>query len=168
VLAGVRGVATGADGRFAIENLPAGEVTLVASATSMLPAEYGQARYGAPGAMIALTEGAFQSVDMVLTRAARIRGTVSGGPNDREGTVTLARADAPGTALRSVTLQRSQSRFTFSGLQPGDYIVSWTSRAKPSPILRSETITLAAGDDVSSVELRIAVLAAEYPVRGSD
>jgi hypothetical protein len=142
-----RSATTDDQGQFSIGKLPAGRYSLSASKPGHLNASYGQARPGRPGTPIQLADGQRFEARLQISKGGVITGTLL----DEIG------EPLPGTQVRVLrytmqtgvrTLQQAGTGSTddrgiyrIFGLQPGDYIVSATSRnaAGPSDLERMQS-----------------------------
>jgi hypothetical protein len=147
-LLGVNGInriaTTGADGRYELRDLPAGDYRIAVSKSGMASLQFGQRRPFEPARVIALKEGQQSSADVVLLRG----GVIAGRVYDRWGEpVSGVRVNA----MRSRTVngrRRLQAiapgdetddtgAFRLYGLTPGDYYVAarqpQEGRAIPTP-----------------------------------
>jgi protocatechuate 3,4-dioxygenase beta subunit len=129
---------TGADGRYAFGDLPAGRYTVRVSKPRYLPLEYGQRRPFEPGRRILLEPRArLQDVDMLLPRAGVVAGRVlepSGDPIERVW-VQLFRVGYTDGQRRLVSAGRAVSNdigeYRLSGLAPGEYYLFAREMAVP-------------------------------------
>ena len=127
---------TGADGTFLFPNVPPGEYTIEASATSYIPDMYGDGRDEFTPAIHTLTSGQTRSgVEIALKPAAAIYGRII---DDRGELVVGATVQARRTRYRQglreyVVVQSVTSNdlgeYRLYKLPPGDYRVSVTARS---------------------------------------
>jgi hypothetical protein len=128
------------EGRFLVDNLPAGRFTVSVSKSAWVPAYYGANRPGAaPGTPIALLDGE-RKVDIVvpLARGAVLAGRIvdqNGTPlsglrpalmlyRTQSGKRVLSRVGAAGAAASGTTDDRGE--FRLYGLAPGTYVIGVT------------------------------------------
>jgi hypothetical protein len=122
---------TGADGRFALKNVPAGKYRLKVSRNGYFDAEYGQKKPGDPGATFSLRPGQIES-DLLfkMGRAGVISGRIfdeDGQPMERVMVTALRNQYADGRKeLRLFAESESNDlgEFRLYGLSPGHYYVS--------------------------------------------
>ncbi len=122
---------TGSDGRFAIRDLPAGPVSLQASAPGYLAGNIGQSRPRGPARPLRLTPGQQVSDAVVrLWKVGVITGTVideAGEPVIGVNVLAYRRGDlgAASVAFVAAGSGRTDDRgvYRLSALAPGDYIV---------------------------------------------
>jgi hypothetical protein len=123
-------VVTDDEGRWRVDELPAGRFTITATKTAYLPSVYGATRPGRPGTLMAVGVGQqLGGIRLVLVRGGVITGTV----RDEDGmpaagtSIVVARVGEPFamggmfTAERIVTDDRGEYRVF--GLAPGEYLV---------------------------------------------
>jgi protocatechuate 3,4-dioxygenase beta subunit len=121
---------TGADGKYAIADLPAGAYTITATRTGYAPFTYGRGRTGT-GTPIAVANGQHvANIDLPLVAGGVIAGRIldeDGSPFAGASVEALAyRYQNGGTTLVSVTTAQTDDRgeFRLFGLPPGGYYVS--------------------------------------------
>jgi len=120
---------SGADGKYAITDLPAGAYTVSATRTGYAPQSYGQGR-NINGTPITVTNTQVGNIDMALVPGGSIVGRIL----DEDGTpfggavvdALVARYDNGADTLFSVasTLTDDRGEFRLFGLAPGQYYVS--------------------------------------------
>jgi len=129
-----RGAITDDEGRFTLENLPAGLFTLTVSRASFITSAYGARRPGRPGTAIAVGEG--QHVDrlvVTLWRGAAIAGAITDENGAPVSGIPVTAIPARAGGVRLLTLSNNpattdeRGEFRIFGLEPGTYLVS----AKP-------------------------------------
>ena len=120
---------SGADGRYAIGELPGGAYIVSATRTGYAPQTYGQGRT-ITGTPVAVADGQQAAVDLTLTPGGYILGRVF----DEDGTpfagaeveALISRFEAGADMLFSVATSQTDDRgeFRLFGLAPGSYYVS--------------------------------------------
>jgi hypothetical protein len=126
-----RGAITDDDGRFALEQLPAGVFTLTVSRASFITSVYGAKRPGRPGTAIAVGDGQkVEGLTVRMWRGAAIGGVIK----DEAGTpvpgisVNVIPARAGGSGLLTLSNNGAttddRGEFRIFGLEPGTYLVS--------------------------------------------
>lgn len=122
---------TGADGTFALINIPAGKYGLVVSRSGYVAAEYGQQKPSDPGAMLSLSPGQEKkSLLFKLMPAAVIAGRVldEDGEPMQHSQVTAAKEvynqGRRTLATRAMASTDDLGQFRLFGLAPGRYFVS--------------------------------------------
>jgi hypothetical protein len=137
---------TGADGRYAITDLPAGSYTVSATRTGYAPQTYGQGR-AIMGTPVVLANAQQAAIDLALTPGGFIVGRIL----DEDGTpfagaevdALITRFEAGANTLFSVATAQTDDRgeFRLFGLAPGQYYVSaadpaFRSVSTPRGVLR--------------------------------
>src|SRR5688500_6233465 len=120
---------TGADGRYAITDLPAGSYIVSAVRSGYAPQTYGQGRV-VTGTPVPLTDRQQATIDLPLTPGAIVVGRIL----DEDGTpfagaeieALISRFEAGADTLFSVSTALTDDRgeFRLFGLAPGSYYVS--------------------------------------------
>ena len=126
-----RGVSTDADGRWALDNLPAGSYNVSISKNGFLTLSYGQRRPFTPGTPIKLLNGeAMTKVDVALPRASAIAGRIVdelGEPVAGAGVSVQRQGFANGvprlTSVGPTDTTDDLGAFRVHGLPTGDYYV---------------------------------------------
>ncbi|MDN3355641.1 MFS transporter [Actinomadura sp. DC4] len=130
---------TDQNGRFAIEDLVAGTVTVVASADGHRPSAL----------PVEVNGQATTRCDVELRAGGRVRGTVRGGVEDRPlSDARVALVNAAGDTV-AVTTTSSDGGYTFTDLDAGDYTLT-ASAYEPA----TATMTID-GPDQALVDLRL-------------
>jgi hypothetical protein len=117
------------DGRFALDRLPSGRVTLTVSKAAYLTTSFGARRPGRPGTTIQIDDGERRDLTMRLTRGAVIAGTI----RDERG-LSLAGVQVIASRIGAVTTPApfsdegwlttdDRGAYRAFGLEPGDYLV---------------------------------------------
>ena len=130
---------TDAEGRYEINELPAGRFTVMATKGGYVQGQFGQRRPGEPGTPIDLSDGQrAERVNFVLSRGSVIAGRiVDDGGEPVSGTMVSAmryqfmsgtRRLMPGGGEGSTDRTDDQGHFRLFGLPPGDYYVSANNR----------------------------------------
>jgi hypothetical protein len=133
-----RVTATGDDGSFAFDAVPAGHVLIVAGKPTYMAALYGAARAGRPGEVVAVGGGRTSDLVVVLQKGASVAGRVLDGdgqpvvgtrvrvtPRRGVGLDVVLGGDVGEPAI--VTTDETGAYRVFD-LPPGDYLVSAAAR----------------------------------------
>lgn len=130
------------DGRFAFDNLPAGEYAITATRAAFLPAEYGARRPGRLASRLSITAGAaFDNVTLYMARGAAIEGIVrdvNGEPAANMGVVVSSPDNVAQfvSVLGSPWMTDDRGLYRAFGLAPGSYVVF----ATPTVVRRGEIV----------------------------
>jgi len=130
-----RSAITDDDGRFTIDRLPVGRVSLTAHKRGYVSGAFGATRPGRPGTPLVLAAGQSASVTILLARAGVIAGTIRderGQPIAGlrvfpiDGRRPAAPRPAPGVDSDSSVLTDDRGVYRLHGLAPGNYVVAAT------------------------------------------
>lgn len=114
------------DGTFAIENVPAGIFTLLATKPGYLPARFGATEPGQAGLAIRVSNGRdVEGLAIAMWPGAAIGGTIrdqNGRPRQGVGVSVTGESTPGGSSL--ATVSDDQGRYRVFGLAPGEYLVS--------------------------------------------
>ena len=127
-----RSISTDAEGRWMLEELPAGRITLRVSKGGFVPLSYGQRRPFEPGKPIQLADGQIlENIDIALPRASVVTGRIVDefGEPVSGVRVTAMRHQFTGGQRRPTYVGDGDTsddigQFRLYGLPPGDYYLS--------------------------------------------
>lgn len=121
---------TGADGRFVIRDLPAGNVQLSTRAAGYVPGSHGQSRpNGAPLPVVVSAENRVIAATIRMWRHASITGIITDERNDPAVNIQVRamqrtfRQGQPRFTMAASGRTDDRGMYRISGLTPGDYIV---------------------------------------------
>lgn len=158
---GARTAITDDDGRYAIDQLPAGRFIVWATRAGFLSVKYGQDASGLVESRVVLTGADRVEADFVLTPGAAISGTVVDGNGDPVVSGVVHVRPAVRSAPRRVwdfghpAVTDGRGAFRVWGLQAGEYLVFATapqprdSSVPPGAV----TVRVAAGEEMRDVAL---------------
>jgi CBS domain-containing protein len=159
---------TGADGRFVVRDLPAGNVQLTAQAPGYLSTNQGQGNAGSPVARPITISAENRVVDTVirLAKHAVVSGTVTdeaGEPAINISVRALRRSFANGRPRYvNAGVGRTDDRgaYRISALAPGDYVVSvpQTQTTMPAAAMDAAMSSAMGGDFSSPALMEVALL----------
>jgi len=152
-----RSTITDDEGRFALNQLPAGRFMLKAAKPAYLPVAYGATRPGRAGAPIVLTAGSrILDLSLTLMHGAAIAGTIrnADGAPVNGATVSAFRV-LPDETLSAAVTASSDDRgaYRIFGLTAGTYVVS---ASMPVPAGRGEIVEMTA----DAIDRKLAALRA--------
>jgi hypothetical protein len=133
---------TDADGRWRIQNLPAGEYQVSATKAGYVNASYGQQSPQDPGKRVTLTEGqALDKIDLLLPRGGVVAGRITdefGEPLANAQVQVQRYQYGPGgdkqlmfaqSGVQGQIMTDDLGQFRAFGLMPGEYVVSASIRS---------------------------------------
>ncbi|HXT70903.1 MAG TPA: carboxypeptidase-like regulatory domain-containing protein [Vicinamibacterales bacterium] len=159
-------------GYFVFRDVPAGTVTIAATAAGYLPGGLGQRRIGGPNQPTTVGDGARANVSIRLWREATLAGTITDETGDPVAGINVAllsrdalgRAPGASRSIGSITEPYTRTdasgAYRFTGLVPGDYIVAVPSRLTQLPA------TFAGADSAALDALRTSGLTMNSGARG--
>jgi hypothetical protein len=121
---------TDSDGRYSLERLPAGTVTVEFRRTGFVSLQWGQTQISQPGRALVLREGDnVTRIDIALTRGGAITGTIVDEFGEPEENIAVRALHLRGEDERAIAIDAGtvqtddRGRYRFFGLLPGRYIV---------------------------------------------
>jgi hypothetical protein len=170
---GARTAVTGQDGRFVVEELPAGRVLVTAVRAGYARGDFGRSRPHMPSTAIVLQPDRRFQADIVLVRAAVVAGVVTYENGEPVPEVSVAAhltrpgADGASWQIASATTDRNGA-FRVWGLPPGEYSIRGFSRFDDmfTVLAGSSRVVVGPGEE-RSVHLQFGRGAASPAVEGS-